>query len=79
MTFDPLRCAEATLQSAIVLGAVVLRPAWHALDSPLAAVLAGMLALVATGFYALHAVTFDLFRLTGQRERRSLTYTGSKD
>jgi hypothetical protein len=62
-----------------VLGAVIVPPAWHALDSSLAAVLAGMLALIAISVYALHAVTFDVFRLTGQRGRQSLTYTGGEE
>ena len=79
MTFDPLRGTEATLQAAVVLGTVVVPPAWHALDSSLAAVLAAMLALLASGVYALHAVTFDLFRLTGQRGRQRLTFTRGED
>jgi hypothetical protein len=79
MSFDPLRCMEAACQAALVLGAVVLPAAWNALDGSLAAVLAGMLALLTTGFYALHAVTFDCFRLTGQRARRGFSYTRSEE
>lgn len=70
---------EAACQAALVLGAVVLPAAWNALDGALAVVLAGMLALLTTGFYALHAVTFDCFRLTGQRARRGLSYTRSEE
>jgi len=70
MTFDPLRCAEATGQAALVLGTVVLPAAWRALDGSVAAVLAAMLVTISAGIYALHAVTFDFFRLTGQRDRR---------
>jgi len=68
MSFDPLRGAEATIQAGLVLGAVVLPPAWHALDPALSGILAGMFALLAAAVYALHAVTFDLFRLTGHRQ-----------
>jgi hypothetical protein len=67
MSFDPLRGAEATVQAGLVLGAVVLPAAWHALDPALSAILAVLFALLAAGVYALHAVTFDLFRLTGHR------------
>ena len=70
MTFDPLRCAEATGQAAVVLGVAVLPAAWRALDGSVAAVLAAMLLIISAGIYALHAVTFDFFRLTGQRDRR---------
>lgn len=69
MTIDPLRCAEATVQATLVLGAVVLPPAWHALNPALLTALALMLLLLTMGTYALHAVTFDLFRLTGHRTR----------
>ncbi|MBU2669266.1 hypothetical protein KOI35_37720 [Actinoplanes bogorensis] len=66
MTFDPLRCAEATCQAAVVLGATLLPAAWQTLDSGLAAVLAGMFLVISAAIYALHAVTFDSFRLTGR-------------
>ncbi|MCY1144475.1 hypothetical protein OWR29_41310 [Actinoplanes sp. Pm04-4] len=67
MTFDPLRCAEATCQAAVVLGATLLPAAWRALDPGLAAVLATLFVIVSAGIYALHAVTFDSLRLTGRR------------
>ena len=67
MTFDPLRCAEATCQAAVVLGATLLPAAWDALDARLGAVLATMLVIISAGIYALHAVTFDMFRMTGRR------------
>jgi hypothetical protein len=67
MTFDPLRCAEATCQAAVVLGATLLPAAWRALDPALGAVLATMFVILSGGIYALHAVTFDSFRLTGRR------------
>ena len=67
MTFDPLRCAEATCQAAVVLGATLVPAAWRALDPGLAAVLATMFVILSGGIYALHAVTFDSFRLTGRR------------
>ena len=70
MTFDPLRCAEATCQAAVVLGATLLPAAWRILDGSLAAVLATVLLIITAGIYALHAVTFDFFRLTGHRGQR---------
>ena len=76
---DPLRLAEAAAQAALVLGLVTLPAAWRALDGSLAAVLGAMLIMLTLGIYALHAVTFDCFRLTGQRTRSSLTYTRRKD
>jgi len=79
MSLDPLRCMEAACQAALVLGAVVLPAAWNALDASLVAVLAAMLALLTTGFYALHAVTFDCFRLTGQHRRRFFSFTRSEE
>ena len=79
MSFDPLRCAEAVAQAAFVLGVVVLPVAWRAWDGSVAMVLAGMLALLTLGVYALHAVTLDCFRLTGQRTRQGFSYTRSKE
>jgi hypothetical protein len=79
MSFDPLRCAEAAAQAALVLGAVVLPAAWDAMDGPLTMVLAGMFALLTMAVYALHAVTFDCFRLTGQRPGREFSYTASEE
>lgn len=79
MSFDPLRCAEAAGQAALVLGAVVLPSAWTALDGPLTMVLAGMFALLTMGVYALHVVTFDCLRLTGQRAARTFSYTRSDE
>jgi hypothetical protein len=76
---DPLRLAEAAAQAALVLGLVTLPTAWRVLDGSLAAVLAAMLIILTLGVYALHAVTFDCFRLTGQRTRSALTYTRRED
>jgi hypothetical protein len=76
---DPLRFAEAAVQAALVLGLVVLPAAWRVFDGPVAAVLCGMLIILTLAIYALHAVTFDCFRLTGQRVRTSLTYTQRED
>ncbi|MBM2622644.1 hypothetical protein JIG36_44800 [Actinoplanes sp. LDG1-06] len=78
MTFDPLRCAEATCQAAVVLGATLVPAAWPALDGRLAAVLAGMFLVITAAIYALHAVTFDFFRLTGHRDRQIFP-AGSRD
>jgi len=76
---DPLRLAEAAAQAALVLGLVVLPAAWRVWDPALAAVLGGMLVALTAGVYALHAVTFDCFRLTVARTRRGLPYTQRKD
>jgi hypothetical protein len=76
---DPLRLAEAAGQAALVLGLVTLPAAWRVLDGSLAAVLTAMLIMLTLAIYALHAVTFDCFRLTGQRTRSALTYTRRED
>jgi hypothetical protein len=76
---DPLRLAEAAAQAALVLGLVTLPAAWRVLDGSLAAVLTAMLIMLTLGIYSLHAVTFDCFRLTGQRTRGDLTYPRRKD
>ena len=72
---DPLRLAEAAGAAAVVLGLTALPVAWRTLDTSLAAVLAGMLALLTLGVYALHAVTFDCFRMTGHRSRQGFSCT----
>jgi hypothetical protein len=79
MTIDPLRLAEAAAQAAIVLAAVALPPAGRAFDGVLATLLAVVFVILTAGVYALHAVTFDCFRITGQRLRRILPYTRSED
>ena len=72
---DPLRLAEAAGEAAAVLGLTALPVAWRVLDPSLAAVLAGMLALLTLAVYALHAVTFDCFRITGHRTGQRFSYT----
>ena len=72
---DPLRLGEAAVEAALVLGAIALPAAWRVLDPALGAVLAAMLVLLTAGVYALHAVTFDCFRMTGQRSVRGFSYT----
>jgi len=72
---DKLRLTEATTEAALLLGLVALPAAWRALDPALAVVLATMFAGLTAGTYALHAVTFDCFRLTGHRNRRQFSYT----
>jgi hypothetical protein len=76
---DPLRLAESAAQATLLLGLAILPAAWRVLDVRLTAVLAAMLVILTLGTYALHAVTFDCFRLTGQRSRRSLSYTQRED
>jgi hypothetical protein len=79
MTIDPLRLAEAAAEAAIVLGAVTLPAAGRAFDGVLATLVAVVFAILAGGVYALHAVTFDCFRITGQRLRRISSYTRSEE
>jgi hypothetical protein len=78
-SFDPMRLAEAIAEAAVVLAVTALPVAWRVLDTSLTAVLGGMLALLSAGVYALHAVTFDCFRMTGHREKRRFSYTQSED
>ena len=72
---DKRRLTEAAAQAAALLALVTLPAAWRAFDPGLAVVLAAMLAVLTAGTYALHAVTFDCFRLTGNRERHQFSYT----
>ncbi len=76
---DRRRLAEAGGEAAVVLALTALPVAWRMLDTSLAAVLAGMLALLTLGIYALHAVTFDCFRITGHRARHTFSYTQRKE
>ncbi|GAB1691519.1 hypothetical protein [Krasilnikovia sp. M28-CT-15] len=76
---DPLRLTEAAAQAAAILGVVTLPAAWRVLDTSVAAALAAVLLLLTAGTYALHAVTFDCFRLTGHRDRRQFSYTQRED
>jgi len=79
MTIDPLRLAEAGAEAALVLGTVALPSAARAFDAGLAVVLAAMLVLITAGVYALHAVTFDCFRLTRERAKRIFSYTRNEE
>ena len=76
---DGLRLAEAAGAAAAVLAMTTLPVAWRMLDTSLAVVLAGMLVLLTAGIYALHAVTFDCFRITGHRARHTFSYTQRKE
>jgi surface polysaccharide O-acyltransferase-like enzyme len=76
---DPLRLAEAGAQAAVTLGLTALPAAWRVLDSSLVVILAGMLAALTLGIYALHAVTFDCLRMTGHRSRARFSYTQRED
>jgi hypothetical protein len=78
-SMDKLRLLEAAGEAAALLGLATLPTAWHALDPSLAVVLAAMLAVLTAGTYALHAVTFDCFRLTGHRDRHEFSYTQRKE
>jgi hypothetical protein len=79
MSVDPFRLAEAAAGAALVLGVATLPAAWAALNGPIGVVLTGMWLMLTGAVYALHAVTFDYFRLTGQRVRRIFTYTRSEE
>ena len=62
-----------------MLGVTTFPTAWHVLDGDLAAILGAMVLLLASGVYSLHAVTFDSFRITGQRGRRNFSCTRSEE
>jgi len=70
MVIDPFRLAEATVGAGLALGSATLPVAWHALTPGLAGVLAAVWVMLTSGVYALHAVTFDCFRFTGQHRVR---------
>jgi hypothetical protein len=72
---DALRLAEAAGEAALVLALVTLPVAWRVLDGRLTAVLAGMLVLLTAAVYALHAVTFDCFRLIEHRPKGGFSLT----
>jgi hypothetical protein len=76
---DPLRLTEAGGEAALVLGLVALPVAWRLLDTRLTTVLAGMLILLTAGIYALHAVTFDCFRMMGHRPKGRFSLTHRED
>ncbi|WP_433292497.1 hypothetical protein ACQP2F_28165 [Actinoplanes sp. CA-030573] len=79
MSIDPFRLAEAATAASLTLGSAVLPAAWNVLDTSLVAVLAAVWLMLTSGVYALHAVTFDCFRLTGQRRRRIFSFTRSEE
>ncbi|MGX6605270.1 hypothetical protein ACWKSP_24505 [Micromonosporaceae bacterium Da 78-11] len=79
MTIDPLRLAESAAAATLTLGVIMLPAAARAFDGRLATVVAAMAVILTSGVYALHAVTFDCFRLTGQRPGRNFSYTRSEE
>jgi hypothetical protein len=79
MSIDPFRLVESSAGAGLALGSATLPAAWHSLDPALAAVLAAVWVMLTSGAYALHAVTFDTFRLTGQRRRRIFSFTRSEE
>lgn len=71
---DPLRLVEAAVQATAVLVAVLAPYRSFALAPERVVVSAGALAALTVAVYALHAVTFDHFRLTGHgRSPRATT------
>jgi hypothetical protein len=79
MSIDHLRLAEAGAAAALILGTVTLPAAWNSLDPTIGVVLGAMWMIITSGVYALHAVTFDCFRLTGQQRRRNFSFTRSEE
>jgi hypothetical protein len=79
MTIDRLRLAESATETALVFGAVILPSAARVLGPGLLAVLGAMAVMLTSGVYALHAVTFDSFRITGQRAERNFASTKGED
>jgi hypothetical protein len=75
MPIEPLRLAEAGTEAALILALVVVPPGLPVLDGQLVVVLAVMSVVLTFAVYALHAVTFDYFRLTGDRGRRAVERT----
>ncbi|GAA2510824.1 hypothetical protein [Winogradskya humida] len=73
------RLAEAAAEAGILLAVSALPIAWRTLDARLGVVLAGMFALLTAATYALHTVTFDCLRLTGDRQRGKFSYTQRKE
>jgi len=74
MTIDRLRLAESATEAVLVLATVALPTSLKLL-----AVLGPMAVMLTSGVYALHAVTFDCFRLTGQRAERNFASTKGED
>jgi uncharacterized membrane protein len=70
-----LRLVEAAAEATLILVLVLAPTGWRAMDGRLVAVLLGMLLVLTAGGYALHAVTFDYFRLTGHRTRGGVERT----
>jgi hypothetical protein len=64
---DPYRLVEAGAEAALILALVLAPTGWRASTAELALILAVMLPVLTAGAYALHAVTFDYFRLTNRR------------
>jgi len=79
MTIDRLRLCESATETAVVFGAIILPAATRVIDAGVLAVLGAMAVMLTSGVYALHAVTFDCFRLTGQRAERVFVSTKSED
>jgi hypothetical protein len=79
MRIDRLRLTESATEAVLVLGAVTLPASAKLLSPDLLAVLGAMTVMLTSGVYALHAVTFDCFRLTGQRDERIFVSTRSED
>lgn len=59
-----------------MLGATLVPVAWRALDPAVTVVLAAMFVILSAAIYALHAVTFDFFRLS---RVRNIFFTGGRD
>ncbi len=76
---DKLRLLEPATEATLLLALVALPAAWRVFDPSLGAVLTLMVVILTAGTYALHAVTFDCFRLTGHLRRGSFSYTQRKD
>lgn len=74
MSIDRLRLAESAAAAVLVLAAATLP-----IPAKLLPVLAAMTVMLTSGVYALHAVTFDCFRLTGQRAERIFASTKGED
>ena len=72
-----LRLAESAAEATLILALVLGPTGWPTMTGQLTVVLAMMLLVLTAGAYALHAVTFDYFRLTDRRPQVDVPVDGA--
>jgi hypothetical protein len=75
---SPRRLAESAAEATLILALVLAPTGWRALDAQLTVVLTVMLVLLTAVAYALHAVTFDYFRLTDRPTEADVPVDGTE-